>query len=263
MPFLLSVTRACAAAALAAAWASPTLAGGGHGGGFRRVGAWGAPLSRPFAPARGWGARALPPISGVIHERPGMRPYISAYGHTATSLRYGAPAGAYGRPGGYGHVGTAPRPQVYAAGRPVYGRPGAGRRVFARRGFVGGLGGGIGYGGVGYGGAGLYGAPGTYGAPGVYAGAGTYGAPGTYGTTATQSLYGSGGGAYLSERPVAARYAEGPLAPSPFAPYDPEDRYGGDGGPSGPRILRVHRAAAPGACACGPRVLPYGVGTAY
>ena len=36
-----------------------------------------------------WTARGLPPISGVIHERPGARSFVSGYGHTNTAARFG------------------------------------------------------------------------------------------------------------------------------------------------------------------------------
>lgn len=265
------------------AWAG----GGGHGGGaFRpmggvRGGFGGHPGFGGGFRAGGvlfGGGRGLPPVSGVIHEGAGGRPYFSAYGHTNTGARLGGFARGgvpvFGRglapltvggAGSYGHVRTGLR---YGAVRRFEG-VGAGRRRFAAgRGFVGGFGGGLGYGG--YGG---YGAPGTYGDAGVYGGQGTYGQAGTYGgqgTYGTQSLYGNGGGvAYRSETPLAARFAEPPLGPSPYAPYSPDDRYAyaasADVGP-GLRVVNAYRDAAAG-CACGvrrePVVYRYGIGTAY
>jgi hypothetical protein len=280
-------------------------AGGGHGGSVVRPGGG---FHGGFGGFRGgWagggrtgGSRGLPPVAGVIDERGGMRPYFSAYGHTNTAARFGAfqrggvpgyghtatalPFGgarALGGGYGYGHVGTALR----IGSERRFGVPGEGRRRFAeRRGFAGGGYGGYGGFGGGYGfGDGTYGAPGIYGDAGVYGGQGTYGTagsygqPGTYGgggTTATQSSYGTGGGtAYRSEVPLAARFAEPPLGPSPYAPYSPGDRYAyaasEDVGP-GPRVLNPYRRSYRGAaadCACGSGVQPtfyrYGIGTAY
>ena len=118
--------------------------GGGHGGGavFRAAGArgihggWGGGMGSV-------GRRGMPPVSGVIHERSGMRPYFSAYGHTDTAARFGGfalggvpgyghtatalPHGGDFRSSGWGHVGTALR---YGAGR----RFGEGRRTLGRAG---------------------------------------------------------------------------------------------------------------------------------
>lgn len=255
-------------------------AGGGLHGGLGGHGGWGGG-------GRSGSQRGMPPAAGVIHERYGMRPYYSAYGHTDTAARFGgfAPGGVpafghtatglpYGvglRPygSGYGHAGTAPR---YGAER----RPGEGRRRFAERGFVGGgfVGGGFG---GGYGvGDGTYDAAGIYGDAGVYGGQGTSGREGTYGqsvtyggagTYATQGAYGTGGYAYRSEAPLAARFAEPPLGPSPNAPYGPNDRYAyaasADVGPA-PRVVNPYEGARSD-CGCRgePVVYRYGIGTAY
>ncbi len=255
--------------------------GGGHGGGavFRAAGARGV--------HGGWGGgmgsvgrRGMPPVSGVIHERSGMRPYFSAYGHTDTAARFGGfalggvpgyghtatalPHGGDFRSSGWGHVGTALR---YGAGR----RFGEGRRRSAERGFVGGAYGG--FGGSDGLGEGTYGAPGLYGDGGVYGGQGTYGQPGTYGgagSYATQDVYGPGGGAtYRSETPLAARFAEPPLGPSPYAPYSPNDRYAYAASEDVglvPRVVNPYRGAR-WDCRCGGRGEPviyrYGIGTAY
>lgn len=309
-----SLRRATLAAAFAAAGLQPAVAGGPGGAGH------GGPIFRPatrfhafggFGLGGGGRVRGLPPISGIIHERGGPRPYASAYGHADTGLRFGGlgrgggplyghtgtalragsfggrygerggeglyghtatalPAGGYPRPyaGRYGHLGTSLR--YGGADRGPYRRFGAfgeGRRRLAGGRFAGGFGGGFG---DGYG-AGLYGAPGIYGDAGVYGGQGAYGQAGTYGgagTYATQSAYGNGGGAsYASERPLAARFAEPPLAPSPYAPYSPGDRYAyaaSEDVGSGPRVLRVHPGSG---CGCeagdGPTFYRYGVGTAY
>lgn len=295
-----AVALALSTLPICGAWAG----GGGHGGGpaFRPAGGFhggfggyhGGSGAGGFHPgiARFGGGRGLPPVAGVIHEGSGGRPYFSAYGHTNTASRFGGfPRGgvpAYGRGLGpltiggaalYGHVNTGLR---YGAAR-RFGGFGEGRRRFAAgRGFVGGFGGfgggyGLGYGAYGgygapgtYGDAGTYGGQGTYGQGGTYGQAGTYGGQGTYGSTATQSLYGNGGGvSYRSETPLAARFAEPPLGPSPYAPYSPDDRYAyaasADVGP-GPRIVNAYRGGAAG-CICGPRREPvvyrYGVGTAY
>lgn len=278
---------AVAAAAMAAvphpAWASGR---GGHSLVFR-------PLIHGFGARAmnhgGFGPRfgGLPPFAGVIHERPGARPYYTAYGHTETGAAPRPRGVPFARPfapptGLYGHLGTGYRPfagelpgrhappDVVRYGR--YARP-----AEARRRFVVVRGGG--YGGV-MGGAaepapsGGYGSPGTYGAPGTYGSPGTYGAPGTYGHPGTEYGRGSGapgfGFAYRSETPLAARFAEPPLAPSPYAPPDSGDTYAyaaaEDVGP-GPRVIRYGNACRPG-CACAPRaarpaILPNGIGTAY
>jgi hypothetical protein len=266
--------------------------GGGHGGGMFHAGS----IFHGGGMPGGWGggARAggwhpMPPIAGVIHERSDMRPFFSAYGHTNTAVRFGGfgrgGVPAYGHTatalpsrggfrsneGGYGHVGTAVR---FGAER-RFAALGEGRRRFAERGRFGGFGGGYGgfegddgfAGGYGFGG-------GTYGGEGTYGGQGTYGQPGTYGGlggTATQGGYGGGDGglAYRSETPLAARYAEPPLAPSPGAPYSAGDRYAyaasADVWPT-PRVVNPYRPDRAG-CVCGARKQPvvyrYGIGTAY
>ena len=264
-----------------AGWAPVSLAGGGgHGGGavFRPGMGLHASFNRGGVGTRFPG---LPPVAGVIHERPGARFSFSAYGHTSTAAPFGGfgrnGGPAYGRPGtalpgvavrpyaaGYGHLGTAFR-------RLGAGAAGEGRRRFAEGRRFGGFGDSYGFGG------GFYGAPGIDGDAGVYGGEGTYGQTGTYGgegtdggTTATQSVYGTGDGeAYRSETPLAARFAEPPLGPSPYAGYSPGDRYAyaasEDVRPS-PRVVNPYRAARSG-CACGshggPVFYRYGVGTAY
>ncbi len=294
------------AASLTTASSSPARAGGGaHVGSVVRMGAGHSGPGGFRGPVGGGprvgSCRALPPLSGVIHERVGMRPYLSAYGHTATAVPFAAdrrragifPFGAGGsgwQAGGYGHTATEPRPTGFArAGfghvgtavpRYALTHPGSGGRGGARfdrglafrerlrfdasrRGFAGGFGGGYGDGIGGYGGGGDVAAPG-----GTY-GSGVDGAAGPYGGTATAA--GAYGGDYASEAPLAARFAEPPLAPSPGAPYDPADRYAyaaaADVGP-GPRVISVRPADRAG-CGCGPRarstpmIYRYGVGTAY
>ena len=246
----------------------PSWAGGGFHGGFRPA----AP--RPvMAGPRGlgggaWrgGMRPMPPVAGVIHERPGARPFYSAFGHVDTGYRGGGWAlrpGAGGfRPDRYGHVGT---------GFPRYGRErfaarrdrerlADGRRVGIYR---------FGRGYSGYGGS-LGGSGGTYDVGGAaYPGEdGTgqpspYASPGSYGTLGTEA---GGGGAYLSEPPLAATHAEAPLAPSP---YGADDGYYAPGNSGiAPHILTVDRSS-PAGCGCGPgrsaypAIYRYGVGTAY
>lgn len=261
-------------AGLAMGSTSSAWAGGMHGGGVFRGGGGRGGVHGPAGGGLRFGAyRGLPPMSGVIHERAGMRPYLSAYGHTATEQR---PTGfARAGFGVYGHVGTAL--PSYAFARPGYGfrrearfDRGLGYRErlrsdASRTRFVGGLGGGYGDGFGGYGDDRLAGPSG-----GVYT-SGANGADGTYGGVATAAGPGTYDGGYASEAPLAARFAEPPLAPSPGAPYDPADRYAyaaaADVGP-GPRVISLGHAARPG-CRCGPhaRVAPmiyrYGVGTAY
>ncbi len=246
--------------------------GGGHGGpvfhaggGFHAArGGWGSG-ARPGAP------RGVPPIAGIIHERAGARPYFSSYGHTDTALRIGG----FTRGGvpSYGHTATALRS---AAGL----RLERDRRFAGRRGYGGYLGGGGGFDGGyadgGYGAGvddGAFGGGGTYGQEGTYGQAGTYGQPGTYGglgTTDTQSVYGTGDGStYRSEVPLAARFAEPPLGPSPGEPYNPGDRYAyaasADVRPA-PHVVNPFRRTQ-SVCACEARNQPivyrYGVGTAY
>lgn len=271
------------ALALSALAATEATAGGGHGGGFgggaafRHVGGFhGGGFGGGFGRARSGVGRGLPPVAGVIHEGSAGRPYFSAYGHTATAARFGGfarggyPALGRGSAGTYGHVDTGIR---YGAGRRFAALGFGRRRLLDRRGFVGGgFGGGYGFGdgtygqpGL-YGGQGSYGGEGSYGQPGIYGGQGSYG--GGYGGTATQSVYGNGGGvAYRSEVPLAVRYAEPPLGPSPYAPYSPGDRYAyAAAADVGPRVVNPYRPG-PAGCACGPRREPivyrYGVGTAY
>lgn len=285
------LNRIALAAAVSTLMMSGALAGGGARGGgavFHTIGGFhGGPIGHG-----GWGGgrrsggqRGLPPLAGVIHERAGMRPYFSAYGHTDTAARFGGFAAggvpAYGHTAtalpssgdgfrpfapGYGRVDTALRS---GAGR-GFGAGAAVRRRFAGRGYVGG---GYGFGDGTYGAPGIYGDAGVYGGGGTYGDAGAYGQAGTYGgegTTATQSVYGTGGGTtYHSEVPLAARFAEPPLGPSRYAPYSPGDRYAyaasADARP-GPRVVNPYRGAGSD-CGCGGRAEPviyrYGVGTAY
>lgn len=279
-----TISRFGRAAVLVASIVSPGssawAAGAWHGGVFH-------PASAPHAmrgglPAFGGAGRfrRLPPISGVIHEGRDTAPWLSSFGHT--TIAAGAASRAYGN-AAYGHVGTALRQEPVgrstsgrAAGYGLAGRGfdrplGGGRRVRGGRFFGGG-----GFGDYGpdfLGAPGVYGDAGVYGGQGVDRGAGGYGGVGVSGagTTATQSVYGSGpGAAYLSEVPLAVRYAEPPLAPSPYAPYSPADRYAyaasEDVGP-GPRVVPIH--GGPHGCGCASRagaqpvVYRYGVGTAY
>lgn len=299
-----SLVMKIAGTAVLVVLATPGWAGGrgGHGPLFHAasgVHGGGAPM-RGFAGAGPrMGVRGFPPVSGVIHERFGMRPYYSAYGHTNTAAigvhrtpqmsGYGhtntsllpSRAGRLGF-GGYGHTATTFRPGYDRPG--LYGRGGV--RVFGNRGHGGrlrfggerrrillGYGGGYdGFGGGGYDG---YGGAGVYdGNGGTYGGSETGGSPGLYRTGAT---YGGGSGQagvdYASETPLASRFAEPPLAPSPFAPPGDGDRYADAasedvGYGSGPRVIIVGHPPRPD-CACAPRVRPapvvyrYGVGTAY
>lgn len=316
------VTRPGPALALVAVMAASPSAAGGMGRGAVMLPAGG--MHGGAVPFHGmqagssprWGGRGLPPLSGIIHERPGMRSYVSGVGHTGTESRFGGSGGwgSYGhtatalpmagagrmRFGGYGHTATA-LPAFQGGGRlageargfrrfaggtgGIAARFGRGRLAYGARGYrgygVGGYGGyGVGaYGGYGvggYGGSGTaagsgdggYGAAGADGYPG---GAGVPGAadPGIYGGAAIGTAPGTYGGPYISETPLAARFAEAPLAPSPGSAYSPDDAYAyaasADSGP-GPRIVTVGRGARPD-CRCGVRVAPvvyrYGVGTAY
>ncbi len=306
------VVKVAGAAALAVL-ATPGWAGGrgGHGVMFHAAAGFhggGVPM-RGFAGggSRG-GVRGFPPVSGVIHERFGTRPYYSAYGHTNTAMA----AGGYQAPrvSGYGHMNTGlpsshagqfgfarygHTPTAYGVGYDRPGLYGRGARAFGNRGRYGGrlrlvgarrrflLGyrggdGGFGDGYGGYGGAEIDEGGGVYAGVGTYGGSGTYGWPGTYGSGGT---YGGGGTyaggqrdvGYASEAPLAARFAEPPLAPSPFAPPGDGDRYSyaaseDVGYASGPRIITVGRPSRPD-CGCAPRIRPtpvvyrYGVGTAY
>lgn len=290
---VLAVVLLCPA--VPSAWAGGT----GHGSVMVRTGgampAWHGAPRPPVAPmAAHPGLRGLPPVSGIIHERPGMRPYLSRYGHTNTAAGYAG----YGRLaiGGYGHVGTgivgygrgayasggfatggyghtATGLRGFASARPGFARFGRNRvlpeRVrLARAGgrFFGGYGGaGLGYG-YGAGGGGL-----LYDGGAGYGGGASYGADGTYGGSSTDTQVGSYGGTYRSETPLAASFAEPPLAPSPGSGYDTANRYAyaaSDDVSYGARIVSVNRAARRD-CDCGPRphssptIYRYGVGTAY
>ena len=293
------VAASLACPAVPAAWAG----GAGHGGVVMRVGGgmpgWHGGGVRPLiGGAARPGPRGLPPVSGIIHERPGMRPYLSSYGHTNTAARFGrVAAGGYGHvatgigwarggygaggvdrrgfaQGGYGHTATGLR--GFAPAGPGLARFGRNRTLperfrLARAGgrFVGGFGGA----GLGYGYAGGYGgaeAGGSYGGGG-YGGGASYGAEGTYGGSSTDTQVGSYGGTYRSETPLAASFAEPPLAPSPGSGYDTANRYAyaaSNDVPYAARIVSVNRAARRD-CECGPRthadpiIYRYGVGTAY
>ena len=137
-----------------------------------------------------------------------------------------------------------------------------------------------GYGGSGYdsgsydsGDVGSYPAAGTYGSSGSYADAGTYGNAGSYPAPGVYDSELNGTGySYRSETPLAARYAEAPLAPSPYGGFDAGNSYADaasrDVGPGfGPRILHVHQATGGCTCVSSVQALPvvyrYGVGTAY
>ncbi len=148
-----------------------------------------------------------------------------------------------------------------------------------------------GYGGSGYGGsgddsgsydsgdigsspaAGTYGSVGTTGSAGSYADAGSYGDAGTYPAPGVyESELGGPGHRYRSETPLAARYVEAPLAPSPYGGFDAGNSYADAasrdvGTGFGPRIIHVRDE--PGRCTCAPTaaampvVYRYGIGTAY
>jgi hypothetical protein len=282
-----------ACATVPSAWAG----GGGHGGPMMRPGGgmpgWhgGRGASRfPAGTGAQLGSRGLPPLSGVIHERPGMRPYLSRYGHTNTAAGgsgYGRiAAGGYGQggerrgglaQGAYGHTATGLR--AFVPFRPGFARYGRGR-AFAERfrlgragaRFAGGFGGGgLGYGDLGYGYVGGTGGGIPYGVVGGYGGGASYGSEDTYAGSSTATQVGSYGGTYRSETPLAASFAEPPLAPSPGSGYDTANRYAyaaSDDVPSAARIVSVDRASRRG-CDCGPRIhtdpiiYRYGVGTAY
>lgn len=254
-------------------------AGGAFRGGHPGSGHMGGIGYRP-------GFRGLPPLAGVIHERPGSNPSFTFYGHTGTALpRYFAGGGGAGV-SAYGHTNTGLVRSHVGSGLPAYGhvttglpfqRYGRGERFarnvegYGRRqglgvargrlaagfggGFIGGYGGDVG----GFDEGGSYGGSGSYGSVGTSGGSGTYGGTGTYG----------GGLSYVSETPLAATFAEPPLAPSPGEGYSPGDRYAyaasADVGP-GPRIITVHHDDRRD-CGCGQRAQPmvyrYGVGTAY
>ncbi len=121
--------------------------------------------------------------------------------------------------------------------------------------------------------AGTYGSVGTAPSVGTYAGAGTYGSAGTYPAPGVyESELNGSGYSYRSETPLSSRYAEAPLAPSPYRGFDAGNSYADaasrDVGPgSGPRIIRVSQETS--SCTCDrsarttPMVYRYGVGTAY
>ena len=301
------VAALLACPAVPSAWAG----GAGHGGIMMRAGGampgWHGAAGAMRPPmgmmAARQGARGLPPVSGIIHERPGMRPYLQNYGHTNTAAgfsRYGRVAtggyghvgtgiaGASGRygpggsvprgfaQGGYGHTATGLR--GFAPARPDFARFGRNRALagrFGGRSFGGRFVGGFGGAGLGYGYAGGYGgvpsdAGGSY-YGGGYGGGASFGAEGTYGGSSTDTQVGSYGGTYRSETPLAASFAEPPLAPSPGSGYDTANRYAyaaSDDVPYAARIVSVNRAARRD-CGCGPRIhadpviYRYGVGTAY
>ncbi len=272
---------------------------GFHGGGAFRAGGFHGGITRGFHP--------LPPITGTIHER-GGQPYMTAYGHANTAFvspgfhRSGvydvgrAQSAGYGQRqnwAGYGQqqnwagYGGRERMAGYADGfgRDRFGRERIDRRVdrerlrFAEVRRARGLGYG-GYGGSGYdsgdydgGDVGSYPAAGTYGSSGSSADAGTYGSAGPYPAPGVYESELSGSGyRYRSETPLAARYAEAPLAPSPYGGFDAGNSYADaasrDVAPgSGPRIIHVSEGT--GSCTCDrsarttPLVYRYGVGTAY
>ena len=200
----------------------------------------------------------------------------------------------YGRQQNWAGYGGRERMAGYANGfgRDRFGRERIDRRVGYRerlrfaelrraRGLAYGGYGGSGYGSGDYDGgdlgsypaAGTYGSPGGYGGSGSYADAGTYGSSGTYPAPGVyESELGGSGYRYRSETPLAARYAETPLAPSPYGGFDAGNSYADaasrDVGPgSGPRI--IHVSGATSTCTCDrsapttPLVYRYGVGTAY
>lgn len=281
-------TRLGPVAALIAVAAATSAAAGGMGRGAVMMPAGGLHAGGAAfhgfraGPAMRWTNRGLPPVAGIIHERPGLRSYVSGYGHTATALPMAGGArtrfGAYGY--GYGHTGTALRAvrgglrfgaEDRGVRRFAAARLGRGRFAYGARGFGGyGVGG---YGGYGVGGYGGYGV-GGYGFGDSGGSAGSAAVPGAddagvYGSAALGTQAGTYGGPYISEAPLAARFAEAPLAPSPGSAYSPDDAYAyaasADAGP-GPRIVPVGRRDR-GDCRCGARVEPivyrYGVGTAY
>ena len=266
------------------AWAG----GGGHGGMMMRPGGvmpvWrggaGAMRFPAAAMASHPGSRGLPPVSGVIHERPGMRPYLSRYGHTNTSAGYAGygrnAAGGHGQGvdlrQGYGHTATGLR--GFGSARQLLA-PSGRNRAFAQRFRLGRTGGrfvgGFGGGGLGYGDPGGYGGGIPYGVAGGYSGGASYGGEETYAGSSTATQVGSYGGTYRSETPLAATFAEPPLAPSPGSGYDTSNRYAyaaSDDVPYAARIVSVNRAARRN-CDCEPRthadpmIYRYGVGTAY
>jgi len=262
--------------------ATPSWAGGRGGQG---------PVFHSGGGFRG-GVRGSPPASGVI-QRFGPRPSSSAYGHTNTAMRGGIyrvrQVSGYGHAttglqpwhptrygfGGYGHTRTAlglgydrqGGGGARAFGNRLYG--GRLRLSRARRRFLLGFGGGYGGFGGGYGG---------YDGAGTDGGSWTYGTSGPYGSGRAYTDAGVGGSgqtgvSYVSETPLAARFAEPPLAPSPFAPPGDGDRYADAASEDvgyglGPRVIIVGHPPRPD-CACASRIRPapvvyrYGVGTAY
>ena len=118
-----------------------------------------------------------------------------------------------------------------------------------------------------YGGAESDGSTGSMASAGTYGGAGIYPAPGVY-----ESELNGSGTSYRSETPLSARYAEAPLAPSPYGGFDAGNGYADaasrDVGPGfGPRIIHVSEGTS--SCTCdrsartSPMIYRYGVGTAY
>ena len=148
---------------------------------------------------------------------------------------------------------TAPSPNASAWGARV-GDSSEGSAAAAWAGDPGGYGGGI-----------------PYGVAGGYGGGASYGGEETYAGSSTATQVGSYGGTYRSETPLAATFAEPPLAPSPGSGYDTSNRYAyaaSDDVPYAARIVSVNRAARRN-CDCEPRthadpmIYRYGVGTAY
>ena len=118
-----------------------------------------------------------------------------------------------------------------------------------------------------YGNAGFDGSTGSYASAGTYGGSGIYPAPGVY-----ENELDAPGTSYRSETPLAARYAEAPLGPSPYGGFDAGNSYADaasrDVGPGfGPRIIHVSEGTS--SCTCdrtartSPMIYRYGVGTAY
>ncbi len=276
--------------------------GGFHGGGGIRAGGFsGGSGGFHGGTGRPGAFRPLPPIAGTIHER-GGQPFMTSYGHTNTAFAGSGyhraviydvgrgQAGVYGqqqiwagyggqRQGNYGRERTAEYSNGF--GRERFGRERYGYRERLRiaelrrgGGFAYGPNGYGGYGGSAYdsgtydsGDIGSYPAAGTYGSTGSYPSAGTYPAPGVY-----ESELNGSGYSYRSETPLSARYAEAPLAPSPYSGFDAGNNYADaasrDVGPgAGPRIIRVSGGTS--RCTCdrsartSPIVYRYGVGTAY
>ena len=119
------VAALLACPAVPSAWAG----GAGHGGIMMRAGgampgwhgAAGAmrpPIGDDGGPFRA--RRGLPPVSGIIHERPGMRPYLSELWAHQHGGRFSHAMGRVAT-GGYGHVGTG----IAGASRPLRCRCGS------------------------------------------------------------------------------------------------------------------------------------------